>query len=38
VEIRLNTTQGAAGNDNNEVTGGLKHKPNQQNSYAESNP
>jgi hypothetical protein len=38
VETRLDTTQGAAGDDDNEVTGGLKHKPNQQNSYAESSP
>jgi hypothetical protein len=30
VETRLDTTQGADGNNNNEVTGGLKHKPNQQ--------
>jgi hypothetical protein len=38
VETRLDTTQGAAGDDDDEVTGGLKHKPNQQNSYAESSP
>jgi hypothetical protein len=38
VETRLDTTQGAAGDDNDEVTGGLKHKPNQQYSYAESSP
>jgi hypothetical protein len=36
VETRLDTTKGAAGDDNDEVTDGLKHKPNQQNSYAES--